>query len=106
MPKVRAGWTPSMEQRADLDGWQVKCLIASEGHRWMRDYFDCLPSPVRRRLADSPHNICPACMSEEAARVAAGQRLKRPTISVYFAVIDAIERKLTRDDGKPNERRA
>lgn len=83
-----------MEQRANLDGRQVKCLIASGGHLWMRGYFDRLPSPVRRRLADSTHNICPACMSEEAARVAAAQRLKQPTISVYFAVIDAIERKL------------
>jgi hypothetical protein len=83
-----------MEQRADLDGRQVKCLIASGGHLWMRGYFDRLPSPVRRRLADSAHNICPACMSEEPARVAAAQRLKRPTLSVYFAVIEAIERKL------------
>ena len=94
MPTVKAGWTPTMEQRADLDGRQVKCLIASEGHLWMRGYYDSLPSPVRRRLADSRHNICPACMTEEAARVAAAQRLKRPNISVYCAVIDAIERRL------------
>jgi hypothetical protein len=92
--KVRAGWTPNMEQRADRDGKQVKCLIASEGHIWMRGYFDRLPSPVRRRLANSVHNICPACLSEEAEREAATQRLKQPTISVYLDVISAIERKL------------
>jgi hypothetical protein len=29
-PKAtRRGWTPTMEQRADLNGRQVKCLIAS-----------------------------------------------------------------------------
>ena len=83
-----------MEQRADLDGRQVKCLIASDGHLWMRGYFDRLPSPVRQRLAASTHNICAACMSEEAQRVAATQHLKRPTLSIYFAVIDAIERML------------
>jgi hypothetical protein len=84
-----------MEQRADSDGRQVKCLIASEGHLWMRDYFDRFPSAVRRRLAESPFNICPACMSEEAERMAATQRLKRPTLSVYLGVIAVIERKLT-----------
>jgi len=96
MTKVRSSWSPTMEQRADLDGRQVKCLIASDGHLWMRGYFDRLPSPVRRRLADSMHNICAACMSEEAQRVAQARRLRRPTLSIYFAVIDAIERKLTR----------
>ena len=42
MVKRKAGWTPTMEQRADLEGRQVKCLIASEGHLWMRNYFDRL----------------------------------------------------------------
>jgi hypothetical protein len=92
--KVRAGWKPTMERRADFEDRQVKCLIASGGHLWMRDYFDRLPAAVRRRLAESPFNICPACMSEEAEREAATQRLKRPTISVYLNVIDAIEQKL------------
>jgi hypothetical protein len=60
----------------------------------MRGYFDRLPSPVRRRLAASRHNICPACMSEEAQTAARTQRLKRPTLAIYFAVIEVIERKL------------
>ena len=35
-PKAtRRGWTPTMEQRADLNGRQVQCLIASQGHLWM-----------------------------------------------------------------------
>jgi len=50
-PKAtRRGWTPTIEQRADLNGRQVKCLIASEGHLWMRGYFDRLHPVVRRRL--------------------------------------------------------
>src|SRR5262245_7477449 len=98
MPKVRPGWSPGMEQRADRNGRQVKCLIASEGHLWMRGYFDRLPSPVRRRLAGSRHNICPACMSEEAQTAARSQRLKQPTLAIYFAVIELIERKLDEHD--------
>jgi hypothetical protein len=92
--KVRAGWTSNMERRADRDGKQVKCLIASGGHLWMRGYFDRLPAAVRRRLAESPFNLCAACLTEEAEYVAAAQRLKQPTISVYLDVIDMIEQKL------------
>ena len=49
---------------------------------------------MRRRLAESPFNICAACVTEEAQHVAAAQRLRRPTIAVYFDVITAIEQKL------------
>ena len=56
---VRAGWTPTMEQRADLEGRQVKCLIASEGHRWMKRYFDRLPPVIRHRLAESRLTFAP-----------------------------------------------
>ena len=89
---VKSGWTPTMEQRADLEGRQVKCLIASEGHLWMRGYFDRLPPVVRHRLADSRFNICPACMDEEARRVAS-----RPTASIYCAAIDLIKQKLAQE---------
>jgi hypothetical protein len=71
-----------MEQRAGLEGRQVKCLIASEGHLWMRGYFDRLPRIVRQRLAESAFNICPACMEN------------KPSVATYFAVIEAIERRL------------
>jgi hypothetical protein len=39
MIKRKADWTPTMEQRAGLEGRQVKCLIASEGHLWIT--FGC-----------------------------------------------------------------
>jgi hypothetical protein len=48
---IKKTWTPEMEQRARSEqGRQVKCLIASEGHVWMRDYFDDLPLVLRQRL--------------------------------------------------------
>jgi hypothetical protein len=71
-----------------LEGRQVKCLTADEGHVWMPSY-DRLPPAVRRRLAQSPFNICAACMAIEARRAAS-----KPTVEVYFAVIEAIERRL------------
>jgi hypothetical protein len=83
-----------MEQRADLEGRQVKCLIASEGHLWIRGYFDRLPFRVRRRLAESAFNICPACMDEEAHTAASQRKETKPSVGTYFLVIEAIERKL------------
>jgi hypothetical protein len=96
MVKRKVDWTPTMEQRADLEGRQVKCLIASEGHLWMRNYFDRFPSVVRRRLAESAFNICAACMDIDAHQVASKRGKQKPTIAIYFAVIEAIERKLER----------
>lgn len=89
--KPRAGWYSNMEQRADLEGRQVKCLIASEGHLWMRGYFDRLPPAVRHRLAESPFNICAACMDIEACNVEAR---RKPSVATYFAVIERIEQQL------------
>lgn len=94
MTKIKSGWSPKMEQRAEREDRQVKCLIASGGHLWMRGYFGRLPPAVRRRLAEGRFNICPACMSEEADRAARARGLRRPTIRIYFEVISAIEKKL------------
>ena len=94
MVKRKADWTPTMEQRADLEGRQVKCLIASEGRLWMQCYFDRFPSIVRRRLAESAFNICPACMDKEAQMAARQRKETKPSVSTYFRVIEAIERKL------------
>ena len=91
---IRADWTPSMELRANLEGQQVKCLIASEGHLWMRGWFDRFPRAVRRRLAESNFNICPACMDAETRRAANQRREIKPSVATYLAVIEAIEQKL------------
>jgi len=91
--KVRTGWGPDMGQRASIDARQVKCLTLDAGHVWIH-YYDRLPPPVRHRLAESAFKICPACMDIEAHNVAAVRGLRQPTVSVYLAVIEAIERKL------------
>jgi hypothetical protein len=86
-----------MEQRVDDEqGRQVKCLTADAGHVWMPS-FDRLPAAVRRRLAESEFNICPACMDIEARRVACAGNECRPSIDTYFAVIEAIEQMLTEE---------
>jgi hypothetical protein len=89
MKKIRGGWSPTMAART-LEGVQVKCLTADEGHVWMGSY-DRLPLAVRRRLAASDFNICPA-MTGEARTVT-----RHPSIATYFAVIESIERKLAQD---------
>jgi hypothetical protein len=91
--KVRGGWRADMPQRRGRDEKQVLCLTADAGHVWIH-YYDRLPPPVRRRMAESPFNICAACMSIEANNVAAARGLGRPSIRIYFDVITAIERKL------------
>src|SRR5262249_30940329 len=96
MVKRKADWTPTMEQRAALEGRQVKCLIASEGHLWMAIYFDRFPSAVRRRPAESDFNICPACMDEEVRMKADRRHEAKPSIATYFAVIAAIEQRLNK----------
>jgi hypothetical protein len=94
MVKRKADWTPTMEQRAELEGRQVKCLIASEGHLWMQSYFDRFPSVVRCRLAESTFNICPACMAKEAQMAARRRNETKPSVGTYLLVIKAIEQKL------------
>ena len=91
--KVRSAWASGKGLRADPDGKQVRCLTADEGHVWMHTY-DELPPSVRRRLAESPFNLCPACVAIETNNVAADRGLQRPTLRIYFDVIRAIERQL------------
>jgi hypothetical protein len=91
-----------MEQRvADLEGRQVKCLTADAGHVWMPDY-DRLPSQVRARLANSIHNICPACMDIAAHELAARCGERKPSLATYFTTIQAIERQLESNGGEHN----
>jgi hypothetical protein len=68
-----------------LEGKQVKCLTSDEGHVWISAY-DRMSSRVRSRLANSPFNICPACLSGEVGRKA--------TDADYFRCIQIIEGKL------------
>ena len=91
--KVRAAWASGKGVRTDPDGKQVRCLTADEGHVWIHAY-DKLPPPVRKRLAESPFNLCAACMDIEAHNIAADRGLRRPSLRIYFDTIRAIEREL------------
>jgi hypothetical protein len=79
MIKRKADWTPTMEQRAGLEGRQVKCLIASEGHLWMQHYYDRFPGAVRRRLAASPFNICREVLQLPLAAKCTRKKMQRHT---------------------------
>jgi hypothetical protein len=76
-------------------GLQVKCLISSEGHLWMRNYFDRLPAAVRKRLATSRFNLCVACITIEAEQIARRRGLK-PSDKIYVETIETIEREMDR----------
>jgi hypothetical protein len=78
-----------------LDGRQVRCMTFDEGSVWIHG-LDEFPPPVRRRLADARHNICPTCVNIETRRNGA------PTLKLYFAVIEAIERTLDRAEKRFN----
>src|SRR5215475_5397978 len=77
----------SSKRMAVLDGRQVRCTTFDEGSVWIHG-LDKLPLPVRRRLANSRFNICPTCVAADA------RRNGTPTVELYFAVIEAIERVL------------
>ena len=93
MTKIDSRWGPNMMRRpgSTHEAQQVRCLTGDQGSEWIHG-LDELPPPVRRRLAESVYNICPTCVNMEARSNARGRG--RPTITVYFDVIEAIERKL------------
>jgi hypothetical protein len=67
------------------EGKQIKCLNALDGHTRMVG-LDGLSLKVRSRLANSPFNICPVCLSGEVGWNA--------TDADYFRCIQVIEGKL------------
>jgi hypothetical protein len=70
-----------------LEGKQVKCLTSDEGHVWIYGY-DRLSSKVRSRLANSPFNICPVCLTIQV------RRKGKETDVDYFRRIQEIEQEL------------
>lgn len=67
---------------------QTRCWIATEGHIWMKDYFDTLPVAVRQRLRSSPFNICPACL---VTIFAPKVQAKHPRLAHERALLAAID---------------
>ncbi len=80
---------------ARLDGRQVKCCTYDPGEVWIHT-LDNLPSLVRRHLADARYNICPTCVDIDTRNNGA------PTLKLYFAVIEAIERVLDQAEKRFN----
>ena len=79
-----------------LDGRQARCMTFDEGYVWVHR-LDDLPSPVRRRLANGRFNICPTCVDIET------RNNGTPSLKLYFAVIEAIERTLDRAEQRFND---
>jgi hypothetical protein len=67
---------------------QTECWISTGGHIWMEDYFDTLPLPVRRRLRNSPFNLCAGCLVTKFAPLV---RSRHPGYSHEKALLAAIE---------------
>src|SRR5215831_7914035 len=85
--KLNSQW--GSKRMARLDGRQVKCCTYDPGAVWIHT-IDNLPPLVRRRLADAHYNICPTCVEIDT------RSNGTPTLKLYFAVIEAIERTLDR----------
>src|SRR5262245_53092272 len=92
--KLDPVWTS--KRMAVLDGRQVRCMTFDEGYVWVGE-IDNLPPLVRRRLADACFNICPTCVRIETCNNGT------PTLKLYFAVIEAIERTLDRAEQHYNQ---
>jgi hypothetical protein len=79
---------------------QVKCRNGNNGVRFMQSHYDELPFAVRQRLAESPFNICSACMTLEAYRrvgsddLFMSRRGRRPSVKVFIETIEDIEREM------------
>jgi hypothetical protein len=93
MVKIDPRWSPTMMRGSSQNAQQVFCTTGDQGSEWVSGNDD-LPPPVRRRLADSRFNICPTCIGVDAELEAERRGLRRPTVAVYYAVIEAVERRL------------
>ena len=90
MVKIDSKWSPTMMRRSSQNAQQVFCTTGDQGSEWIHG-LDDLPAPVRRRLAESVFNVCPTCVRMDAEMNCSN---RRPSIAVYFDVIEAIERRL------------
>lgn len=91
--KIDPRWKRGRKKHLLDDREQVKCLNGWAGTTFMESHFDRLPATVRRRLANSRHDMCTACVMGEAHRVTG----KQPTVREYFKVIEAIERAMDKE---------
>jgi hypothetical protein len=67
---------------------QTKCWLATHGSLWMRRYFDTLPVAVRRRLRNSPFNLCPACLVTEFLPKVKGRRSREQALLAAIEIME------------------
>jgi hypothetical protein len=89
--KISCKWGPDMMRQSGHEAQQVRCLSGDQGSEWIHG-LDGLPAPIRRRLCESRHNICPTCLHIEAARNT--RKGRRPALVTYSAVLRLIEHRL------------
>jgi hypothetical protein len=98
-PKPRA----KSASKLDDDINQTFCLYASAGHLWMRSHYDNLPLSVRRRLRNSPFNLCPWCLVVEVLPNVQRRHPAYPRERALFAAIEIMESKVRKGGPRPSE---
>lgn len=78
------------------DKFQGLCLQNLTGSLWMKGHHDSLPKLVRERLANSPFNICAACVIDEANHRAYRKRAS-PILQDYLGVIEEFEEQIRQE---------
>lgn len=73
------------------------CLENTAGHQWMPKY-DKFPPSVRKRLQESPFNLCAACVAMYAKNGTPGAR---PSESDYHRAIGWMEEALRASSPHP-----
>lgn len=76
---------------------QVKCLIGDEGHVWIHCY-DALPAAVRRRLRNSPFNLCAACLEMFVLPKVRNQHSSYTREKALFAAIEMREVEVRKEE--------
>jgi hypothetical protein len=84
---------------------QTKCWIAAGGHLWMEGYFDTLPVAVRRRLRNSPYNLCPACLVTEFLPQVKAKQHGLSREQALFVAVQIMESEVRRGDAGRGRRR-
>ena len=68
---------------------QTRCVLSTHGSIWMKGYFDTLPLAVRRRLSESPFNLCPACLQTEFLPKVQFQHSREKALMAAIEVMEA-----------------
>lgn len=78
---------PKMEAS---DRFQGLCLESLKGHEFM-DVYDAMPVSIREIFKASSFNICPACLQDQANKIADGEMDNYPTEKHYRMALSEIE---------------